>query len=154
MAVVRRLSEARGSGDGEPRLTIGDLARSVGVSTRTVRYYEEIGILPPPDRTNGGTRTYRPIWRFYLEGALILKDLGFSLDEIRILGRLAFGEKVSKRDQSSAVKLLDRKLHDLQRRTHIIEVIRNRIDEVAQPADTHAAVVAFVRNARSLEASG
>ena len=153
MTAARRLEMTRETPDSEPRLTIGDLARSVGVSTRTVRYYEEIGILPPPDRTNGGTRTYRPIWRFYLEGALILKDLGFSLDEIRILGRLAFGEKVSKRDQSSAVKLLNRKLQDLQRRTHIIEVIRDRIDEMAQPADTDAAVVAFVRNARSWEAA-
>ena len=136
----------------EPRLTIGDLARSVGVSTRTVRYYEEIGILPPPDRTDGGTRTYRPVWRFYLEGALILKELGFSLDEIRILGQMAFGQKVSKPQQSAAVKLLNRKLDDLQRRTHVIEVIRDRIDEVARTTDADAAIVEFVKTARSLQA--
>ena len=133
----------------EPRLTIGDLARSVGVSTRTVRYYEELGILPPPDRTNGGTRTYRPVWRFYLEGALILKELGFSLDEIRALGRLAFGQKVSKREQSAAVRLLREKAEDLERRSHVVGVIRDRIQEVTEPGDADAAVVAFVTDARS-----
>ena len=78
--------------DAEERLTIGELARRAGVSTRTVRYYEEIGILPPPLRTQAGTRSYPTSWTFYLEGALMLKELGFTLDEIRTVGQLAFGE--------------------------------------------------------------
>lgn len=126
------------AGDPERRLTIGELARSVGVSTRTVRYYEEIGILPVPDRSDAGTRTYQPVWKFYLEGALTLKDLGFTLDEIRTVGQIAFGAKLSKKEHTAALGLLDAKLADLRRRLHIMEVIRDRVAEVADGAPRDA----------------
>ena len=119
---------------GDRRLTIGELASSVGVTTRTVRYYEEIGILPTPDRSEAGTRTYRPEWKFYLEGALILKDLGFSLQEIRTVGQIAFGVKLSKREHAAALALLDAKLDDLRRRHHVMEVVRGRVIEVTDGA--------------------
>jgi DNA-binding transcriptional MerR regulator len=40
-----------------PTLKIGQLARRLGLNVRTVRYYESIGLLPPPTRTEAG---YRP----------------------------------------------------------------------------------------------
>jgi DNA-binding transcriptional MerR regulator len=120
--------------NGDRRLTIGELARSVGVTTRTVRYYEEIGILPTPDRSEAGTRTYQPEWKFYLEGALILKDLGFNLDEIRTVGQIAFGVELSQLDHAAAVDLLNSKLEDLRRRLHVMEVIRLRVVEVTDGA--------------------
>jgi DNA-binding transcriptional MerR regulator len=138
--------------DGEgpdTRLTIGELARSANVSTRTVRYYEERGILPPPDRSSGGTRRYRPEWRFYLEGALILKELGFSLDEIQTLGRLAYGEEVSTERRDAAMEMLDRKVAELERRTHVMEVIQKRVRDVIKGRDPNKAVVKFVEDARS-----
>jgi len=44
----------------ERGLRIAELARAVGVPTDTVRYYERIGLLPPPRRTAGGYRDYDP----------------------------------------------------------------------------------------------
>ena len=41
-----------------PTLTIGDLARATGVAAKTIRYYEEIGVLPAPRRTPSGYRQY------------------------------------------------------------------------------------------------
>ena len=39
-------------------MRIGELAESSGFSTKTIRYYEEIGLLPPPDREVNGYRSY------------------------------------------------------------------------------------------------
>ena len=41
-------------------LTIGRLAESAGVNLETVRYYERIGLMPAPARTEGGHRSYEP----------------------------------------------------------------------------------------------
>ncbi|MGH9003457.1 MAG: MerR family transcriptional regulator, partial [Acidimicrobiia bacterium] len=76
-------------------LSIGQLAELTGVSSRTIRYYEELGILPPPSRSPGGTRKYTQDYVFYVEGALALKELGFRLEEIELIGRIALGQAVS-----------------------------------------------------------
>lgn len=41
-------------------MRIGELADTVGVNTKTVRYYESIGLMPEPDRTSSGYRDYGP----------------------------------------------------------------------------------------------
>jgi DNA-binding transcriptional MerR regulator len=137
-------------GTKEERLTIGELARSANVSTRTVRYYEERGVLPPPDRTEGGTRRYRPEWRFYLEGALILKDLGFSLEEIGTLGRLAYGQQVSPRQSEAALKMLDERVAELDHRAEVMRLIQRRVRDVLGGTDRGAVVKSFVDDARKL----
>src|SRR6266498_2017614 len=56
------VSPASGGG-GEPMahaLTIGQVAKATGVATKTIRYYEEIGVLPRPRRTPAGYRQYDP----------------------------------------------------------------------------------------------
>lgn len=138
-------------GSNEDRLTIGELARSASVSTRTVRYYEERGVLPPPDRTEGGTRRYRPEWRFYLEGALILKELGFSLEEIGTLGRLAYGQQVSLRQSEAALKMLDKRVAEVDHRAQVMRLIQARVRDVLRGTDNRGAVVtSFVNDARKL----
>ena len=42
-------------GPGASVVTIGELARATGVTAKTIRYYEAIGVLPPPSRTAAGT---------------------------------------------------------------------------------------------------
>src|SRR5512135_240214 len=68
-------------------VSIGQLAKAAGVSSRTIRYYEELGILPEPRRTSGGTRKYPREYCGYIETALALKDLGFRLEEVQALDR-------------------------------------------------------------------
>jgi MerR family transcriptional regulator, repressor of the yfmOP operon len=66
-------------------LRIGDLARRAGTTPRTVRYYEELGLLPPgAERDAGRHRTYTEGDVERLEQLLRLKDLlGLTLDELR-----------------------------------------------------------------------
>ena len=70
-------------------ITRGELAKRSGCHLETVRYYEKIGLLPPPARTEGGHRLYRiddqRRLRFILRG----RELGFSIDELRSLLSLA-----------------------------------------------------------------
>ena len=64
---------------------IGVLAERVGLSLRTVRYYEEIGLLEPAARTTGGFRLYAPEQEDRLRLLKTMKPLGFTLDEMRSL---------------------------------------------------------------------
>src|SRR2546423_11780944 len=68
-------------------MRISEAAQAVGTTTRTIRYYEEIGLLPPaPDREQGAHRIYAEADVERLREALQLKDLlGVSLDEPKTL---------------------------------------------------------------------
>ena len=66
-------------------MRIGEVAKAVGTTSRTIRYYEEIGLLGPPgDRASGKHRTFTEQDVERLRDALRLKELlGLSLDELR-----------------------------------------------------------------------
>ena len=66
-------------------MQIGDLAAKTGVSTRTIRYYEELGMIEPQERTDGGFRRYSDDQERRLEIIQGLKTLGFELERIREL---------------------------------------------------------------------
>ncbi|MCW0198597.1 MAG: helix-turn-helix domain-containing protein [Sphingopyxis sp.] len=74
-----------------PLLRRGELATSVGCNLETVRYYEGIGLLPHPPRSQGRHRLYDADLvkrlRFILRG----RELGFSIEEIRALLAIADG---------------------------------------------------------------
>jgi MerR family copper efflux transcriptional regulator len=64
------------------RMRIGDLAQRAGVTPRTVRYYESIGLLPPGDREGQGQDYYPAATLARLPKIDRLKQPGLSLDEI------------------------------------------------------------------------
>lgn len=64
-------------------LQIGEIARLVGVSTKTIRYYHEIRLLPEPERTGSGYRLYTAQHLLHLQRIRRLRALGLSLDRIR-----------------------------------------------------------------------
>ena len=77
------------------RHRIGDLARRTGKTIRTLHFYEEMGLLTPVERTKGGFRLYGRDAQARIHWIERLKELGFSLAEIReFLDRL--------RDEDSA----------------------------------------------------
>jgi DNA-binding transcriptional MerR regulator len=67
------------SGD---RLKIGEVAALLGITTRTIRYYEEVGLLDRSDQTKMTLRTYSTKEVDMLKFILQLKNLGLSLGEI------------------------------------------------------------------------
>ncbi|ESA32898.1 family transcriptional regulator [Leptolyngbya sp. Heron Island J] len=62
---------------------IGDLAKRTGLSIRTLHYYDQIGLLSPSHRNSAGHRFYDSQDIIQLQQILSLRQLGFSLDEIR-----------------------------------------------------------------------
>ncbi len=73
----------------QPTLSIGALATETGCEVQTIRYYEQIGILPKPARTEGGHRLYTQEQAQRLRFIRRSRDLGFPLDEVKELLRLA-----------------------------------------------------------------
>src|ERR1700675_4362932 len=69
--------------------TIGKLARETGVKVVTIRYYEQIGLMPVAARTDGNYRKYGPEHRRRLHFIRRCRDLGFTLDQVRDLLRLS-----------------------------------------------------------------
>jgi DNA-binding transcriptional MerR regulator len=70
----------------KPTLKIGQLARRVNLNVRTLRYYEALGLLPAPQRSESGSRLYTEADERRLRIVLQAKRLGLSLEEIgRIL---------------------------------------------------------------------
>ncbi|MBA1142936.1 MerR family transcriptional regulator [Mesorhizobium neociceri] len=74
-----------------------EVARRTGTNLETVRYYEKVGLLPEPPRTQSGYRNYDTTHERRIRFVLRARELGFSLDEIRALLRL-----VDERDQPCA----------------------------------------------------
>jgi DNA-binding transcriptional MerR regulator len=67
---------------------IGELARRAGVTARTVRYYEGLGLLKNQSRTGGGQRFYSDKDLLYIARIVQLKKYGLSLEEIGDIVRM------------------------------------------------------------------
>ena len=66
-------------------MKIGELSRATGTNIETIRYYERIGLLPAPARTDANYRSYGTEHRSRLSFVRHSRDLGFTIDEIRSL---------------------------------------------------------------------
>lgn len=66
-------------------LSIGTLAKRTGTKVQTIRYYEQIGLMLEPERSEGGQRRYGPLELDRLAFIRHSRQLGFSLEAIREL---------------------------------------------------------------------
>jgi DNA-binding transcriptional MerR regulator len=108
------------------QLYIGELAKRVGVNPKTIRYYEQIGLLPGPRRTAANYRVYRPEDVKRLEFIKKAQVLGLSLREIKEVLQI----RESGRLPCEHVRaLLTHKLEELDR--HIAQMKAFR-EELAQ----------------------
>ena len=86
---------------------IGEAAGRVGLSLRTVRYYEEVGLVEPSGRTDGGFRLYTDDDIDRLALVKQLKPLDFGLDELRQLLEVR-DQLVDEHDPDARRDLVDR----------------------------------------------
>ncbi len=113
-------------------MQIGQLAAQFDLNTKTIRYYESVGLLPDPPRNESGYRQYDTDDVDRLGFIRRAQQLGLSLDDIR--------EILSFRDDGQApcghvVTLLQRNAHDLDRRISQLQALRDELDRlVAQTA--------------------
>lgn len=87
-------------------MQIGEVANRAGLSLRTIRYYEEVGLVTPSARSDGGFRLYTEADVSRLMLVKRMKPLEFSLDEMRDL--LAVLDSLDVEDESARDNLLDR----------------------------------------------
>ncbi|MGD0454105.1 MAG: MerR family transcriptional regulator [Solirubrobacteraceae bacterium] len=126
------------SGPRGESLRIGDVARLVGTTPRTIRYYEEIGLLPEaPTRPSGQHRIYTHAEVERLREVMRLKDLlGVSLDELKTL-LTAEEARAEVRAQLQRDDVYPERRHELLSEAlgHIerqLELVRHRAGELAK----------------------
>ncbi|GIV87247.1 MAG: MerR family transcriptional regulator [Chloroflexus sp.] len=118
-------------------MRIGELARQTGVSVKTIRFYEQIGVLPPPPRMENNYRFYSPDMVDRLRFITHARSLGLSLREIAAIlalsdrGEPPCGEMLASLDRQIAA--IDQRIADLQElRTALID-LRQRGNQAATP---------------------
>ncbi|WP_345033832.1 heavy metal-responsive transcriptional regulator [Streptomyces sannanensis] len=112
-------------------MRIGDLAASSGLTTRTIRYYEQAGLLPVPPRTPGGYRDYPERTTRRLAFIREAQGSGLTLAEIRSVLAL--------RDAGTSpcehvTTLVDRHLADIDRRLAELRATRAALNALAERA--------------------
>jgi DNA-binding transcriptional MerR regulator len=106
--------------------TISELAKEFGVTTRTIRYYEDQGLLSP--QREGLSRVFSQRDKVRLKLALRGKRLGFSIAEIRELFELYDVSRDERRQLEEFLRRLERRRARLEQQREDIEVMLNEID--------------------------
>jgi DNA-binding transcriptional MerR regulator len=106
--------------------TITELAREFGVTTRTIRYYEDQGLVSPARA--GVSRVFSNRDRVRLKLAMRGKRLGFSLAEIRELFELYDESRDERRQLQEFLQRLERRRTLLEQQREDIEVMLNEIE--------------------------
>nr|WP_183658497.1 MerR family transcriptional regulator [Prauserella isguenensis] len=123
-------------------MQIGEVAERTGLSLRTIRYYEEVGLVVPSARSQGGFRLYNEPDVDRLLLIMRMKPLGFQLDEMRELLAIldaAPGEQVP--DGEGRLRefaaIAEQRCAELRARLSNAEefagMLRGRLDELARP---------------------
>ncbi len=103
----------------EKKMTSGEMAKKVGVSQKAIRLYDEKGLLKPTDYSEGNYRLYDDAALQILEKIVALKQIGFSLEEIR--DNLKSGEAGDIKDA------LEIQLHKIEEKKYQLEKITDAI---------------------------
>lgn len=112
-------------------MQIGEIAKRTGVPAKTIRYYEQIGLLPSPPRTRAGYRDYQPEAATRLGFVRAAQSIGLSLGEIR--------EILAVRDQGQVpcphvAALIEQHAQDLAGRIAALERMRRDLERLATQA--------------------
>ena len=109
-------------------MNIGEVAKRSGVSAKTIRYYEAIGLLRAPQRTPSGYRQYVGSDIQILRFVDRARSLGFSLEDLGKL--LALWE--DKRRKSAEVKALARRhIEEIERKIFELQTMRSALSDLA-----------------------
>lgn len=117
-------------------LTIGAVAKRVGVAIDTIRYYEREGLLPEPQRRASGYRSYGEGAVAQLHFIRRAKQLGFTLEEIRELLALSAdrqrGVKAVKQRAQERLAAIEQRIVELQR-------VRDGLAQLVESCPGHGA---------------
>jgi DNA-binding transcriptional MerR regulator len=107
---------------------VGAVAERLGVSPRTIKYYEELGLIEPETRSLGGFRLYGEEEVRRLERILRMKGIGYSLATIREL--LAVRDAAQEADKATVLKEVAGRLRERERDATVrIQQIQNDLKQ-------------------------
>jgi len=113
--------------EGEEVTPIGELAIALGLTTRTIRYWEEVGIVKSVQRNDGATRGFTPYYVRRIKFIMKLKELGLTIKEMQDL-YAAYGEaKQTERMVPRLVEILDEHLDKIDEKMSKLASLRKDI---------------------------
>jgi DNA-binding transcriptional MerR regulator len=116
----------------EEIVSIGDVALALGLTTRTLRYWEEVGIIQSVPRTDGASRGYTPYFVRRIKFIMSLKEMGLTIREMQDLSA-AYGEaKQTERMIPRLVEILDKHLAQIDEKMARLTSLRKDIAEYRQ----------------------
>jgi len=125
------------------RLTIGRLAARSGCKVPTIRYYEQIGLMAAPERSEGNQRLYDHAALQRLAFIRHARDLGFTLDDIRDLLRLSEHPELS---CAAADSIARRHLDTVRERIESLRRLESELEKIATACQSDT-----VRDCRVIE---
>lgn len=108
--------------------SIGELAKSFDITSRSIRFYEEQGLLCP--ERSGQTRIYRKKDKVRLKLILRGKRLGFSLAETKTLFNLYDSHQNSEAQLEAMLRMTDEKRQIMHQQLDDIQMLMNELDDV------------------------
>lgn len=118
--------------EGEEIVPIGELAQSVGLTTRTLRYWEEVGIIESVQKADGATRGYTPYYVRRIKFIIKLKELGLTIREMQDL-YAAYGEaKQTDKMIPRLVEILDDHINKVDEKMTSLASLRKDIVDYRQ----------------------
>lgn len=118
--------------DGEEVISIGEIAISLGLTTRTLRYWEEVGIIESLPRADGATRGYTPYYVRRIKFILKLKELGLTIREMQDLYAAYGNAKETDRMIPRLIQILDEHIDMIDVKMGKLASLRNDIVEYRQ----------------------
>ncbi len=113
-------------------MRIGELADQVGVNPKTVRYYEQIGLIPPAPRTSGGYREYTDTDAARLTFVKTAQRLGLPLDEVAEILRL---RERGEPPCGYVRDVINQQLRSIDKRITELRALRSQLRELREAAD-------------------
>ncbi len=123
------------------QVRIGELAASAGINPRTIRYYENIGLLPNPNRTESGYRVYGRVDQGRLRFIARAKRIGLSLDEVKSVMEL---KNTGQSPCGHVHELIDAKLMAIDEQLRALSAFRDELTRLKEHAASDVAVNATI----------
>ena len=111
----------------EEYISIGELAKTIGITTRTLRYYEEVGIIETPRRLGGGVRSYSASEVRKLMFILKLKELGLTIKEMLDLDAIYAEAMETDKIIPHLIEMLDFHTNRLDEKISVMASLRKEI---------------------------
>ena len=116
------------------QLLMGKIIKITGISRETLKFYEKIGLIPPPQRNQSGYRIYPESIFKRLDFIARAKEAGFTLSEIS--ATLLLADKNLIIEPKEFKDCIDKKITDVKSRVRELEIMINELEKIREALDS------------------